>query len=390
MLMLLCGACGSEGGGGEDPTPTPTPDKPDVKSPSTLEIHVYTPEHPVVTRAETDEVEPEEDEMAVNTLDIWVYVAEAKGSLQVGDLVGHLSPSISASSSSSASSFVGSYQMTVSEEFAEQKPKVDVYVAVNKASTGIASLIPTATATQLKEAVISGSNFGLTSPITTPPTAGLPMSGVLKSQTIDDTSVPLLKVNTPVKVVRAVSKVRFVFTRTDTGAADELRITGININSGIIPKKECLFLDAEYTAGSYKIDKTDESPYESAGALSPLTARAGNVPVSTYPAQYAYTDQDGQTYETLINGGITSGDLAQVGRFYLRESDQQVTGTIQYTIGNSETKTAVFSMTGEKDFTRNHTWIVYGYFAGKENLKVYSIDVTDWRESTADYPVYNW
>jgi len=47
-------------------------------------------------------------------------------------------------------------------------------------------------------------------------------------------------------------------------------------------------------------------------------------------------------------------------------------------------------MADEKGFTRNHTWIVYGYFAGKELLKIYSIDTTDWSTSSADHPVFNW
>ena len=79
-----------------------------------------------------------------------------------------------------------------------------------------------------------------------------------------------------------------------------------------------------------------------------------------------------------------------MGRFYLRESDKKIKGTITYTIGSGEEKHASFMMANEKDFSRNHTWIVFGYFAGKETLQVYSVDVTEWTESSISHEVYNW
>ena len=81
----------------------------------------------------------------------------------------------------------------------------------------------------------------------------------------------------------------------------------------------------------------------------------------------------------------------QVGRFYFRETNRKVTGTITYQIGNGEEKQTPFSMVDEGDFSRNHTWIVYGYFAGKETLKVSSVDVTDWViVDDINRPVFNW
>mgnify|MGYP007022097742 CR=1 FL=1 len=125
---------------------------------------------------------------------------------------------------------------------------------------------------------------------------------------------------------------------------------------------------------------------------------ADQIPVSAYPAQYAYDPDNedqvkGQAYEKLINDGITAGDLGQVGRFYLRESSEKVLGKIYYKIGTGENiteKSAAFSMTDRGDFSRNHTWIVYGYFAGKETLKVSWVNVTDWDESSTMYDIYNW
>lgn len=390
--MLLCSSCGGSdsdseggsGGGGDDPV---------VKGDSKLEIMVYTPDHPVVTRADNGSVEPELEERTIKTLDIWVFASEAMGTLRVGDLVGYLQTQVSATESS----FVGTYQMTVSDEFSTLKPRVDIYVAANAASAGL-NLNKDTDRSVLDNIKIEHSEsgddpFGLTAPQTTVTDEGLPMSGVLKYQPITG-SQPLLKVETKVQVVRAVSKVRFIFSRTDTGNDNKLQITGITLDndegSSLIPKQEYLFLDGEYTPRSTRIVPT----YEPVKELKPLTG-ADQIPVSTYPAQYAYDPDNedqvkGQAYERLINDGITAGDLAQVGRFYLRESSQQVQGKIYYKIGDSAEKSQKFSMTDPGDFSRNHTWIVYGYFAGKETLKVSWVNVTDWDESSTMYDIYNW
>ena len=93
----------------------------------------------------------------------------------------------------------------------------------------------------------------------------------------------------------------------------------------------------------------------------------------------------------MINDGIDKERLTPVGQFYLRESDKKITGTITYTVGSSTTElSAPFTMSEAGDFSRNHTWIVYGFFAGKDNLKVFSVDVNDWTESSGEREVYNW
>ena len=120
-----------------------------------------------------------------------------------------------------------------------------------------------------------------------------------------------------------------------------------------------------------------------------------NIPVCPNPSKYVYIDDregqaKGQAYENLINGGIEARELAQVGRFYLRESDKRISGTINYSIGDGTPKNATFPMSEADSFSRNHTWIVYGFFAGKEVLNVYSVDVTAWQTSSTDHEVHNW
>ena len=230
--------------------------------------------------------------------------------------------------------------MSVSDDFAENTPDVDVFVILNAESIGFD---PDAVSTrdQLVTAMIEDPHFGLTSPQATIPSAGLPMTGVLKSQTLE-VSPPVLKV-APVKVVRAVSKVRFVFSRTDTGDNQALKINSISINNGMIPTQEYLFLDRAYHPETSRI-KIVPDDYVTGGALTPLTDN-DQICVCAYPAQYAYDalnpqQAKGQDYENLIDGGIEARELTQVGRFYLRESDQKIKGEIKYTIGTGEEKTA--------------------------------------------------
>ena len=59
-------------------------------------------------------------------------------------------------------------------------------------------------------------------------------------------------------------------------------------------------------------------------------------------------------------------------------------------------KERVFKTTGttgatdDNDFTRNHTWIVYGYFVTSGDLEVSAVEIKDWVTSDTPAEVYNW
>ena len=195
---------------------------------------------------------------------------------------------------------------------------------------------------------------------------------------------PIVSVVTNVKVARAVSKVRFVFCNSTDAEEQKLTIQSITFADEMIPKEEYLFLNAPYTGRNFKVG----SEYE---AAAPLVNTPTVVASYSSPTEYAYRGQTGKEYEALINDGIDKERLTPVGQFYLRESDKKITGTITYTVGSSTTElSAPFTMSEAGDFSRNHTWIVYGFFAGKDNLKVFSVDVNDWTESSGEREVYNW
>ena len=374
MLMLLCWSCG-----GQD-TDTDTPD---VEQGPFLEIKVYSPERSQVTRADIGDIPGDDSENTIHHMNIWVFENHGTGQPDDGKFVGYLSVA-------NPNPLVDSpYRILVSETFVDNPPAVDIYVTANvtESNTGI-KLDRTTTRAQLEAALMKhdGSHdpFGLTTPQSEIPTDGLPMSGVLKNQPVVGIA-PIVSVVTNVKVARAVSKVRFVFCNSSDAVDQKLTIQSITFDDEMIPKEEYLFLNAPYTGRNYKVG----SAYEAA-------APVGNTPtvVASYssPTEYAYRGQTGEEYEALINDGIKNKKiLTEVGKFYLRESDKKITGTITYTVGSSTTAlSAPFTMSEAGDFSRNHTWIVYGFFAGKDNLKVFSVDVNDWTESSGDHEVYNW
>ena len=369
MLMLLCWSCG-----GQD-TDTDTPD---VDQGPFLEIKVYSPERSQVTRADIGDIPGDDNENAIHHMNIWVFEHHGTGQTDDGKFVGYLSVA-------NPNPLVDSpYRILVSETFVDNPPAVDIYVTANvtESNTGI-KLDRTTTRDQLDAALIGQNYFGLSSPVKVVPTDSLPMSGVLKNQPVKGMA-PIVSVGTNVKVARAVSKVRFVFCNSSDAVDQKLTIQSITFDDEMIPKEEYLFLNAPYTGRNFKVG----SEYE---AAAPLVNTPTVVASYSSPTEYAYRGQTGEEYEALINKGIKEEILTEVGKFYLRESDKKITGTITYTVGSSTTAlSAPFTMSEAGDFSRNHTWIVYGFFAGKDNLKVFSVDVNDWTESSGEREVYNW
>jgi len=376
MLMLLCWSCG-----GQD-TDTDTPD---VEQGPFLEIKVYSPERSQVTRADIGDIQGDTDEKTIHHMNIWVFEHHETGQTDDG-FVGYLSvdnPDVD-----------GRYRILVSETFVDNPPAVDIYVTANvtESNTGI-KLDSKTRRDQLEAALIKheGSHdpFGLTAPQATVPAGpdgGLPMSGVLKNQPVEGMA-PIVSVRTNVQVVRAVSKVRFVFCNGSIDNKQTLTINKITFDDGMIPTAEYLFLgENEYNVGN---------TYETGEDNKELVNTPIVVASYSSPTEYVYRDRDqtGQDYEDLINDGIGKNRLTPVGQFYLRESDKKIEGTISYTVtvGDSEKKlSARFAMSEAGGFSRNHTWIVYGFFAGKDNLKVFSVDVNGWKVSSDDHEVYNW
>ena len=390
MMLLLTVACASD--------PKEVEEDPLPKEPSVLKIYVFAPDKPIVTRADIGDVDASADEAAINTLDVWVYENSTNEETN-GKLIGHVHQS--------NISWEGQKEVAieVDDDFAERKPNVDIYVTANVAETNCGiSLDRNAVANDLKAALLEhkdggGDFFGLTSPVTSVPIDGLPMSGVLTNQSVTGTAPVFTAKTNYVKLVRAVSKLRFIFSQS---ASNVLAISDLSIglDRSALPTQEYLFLGGAYP----EVKSHVGASYETASAVNLVEGvTSDDIAKSIDPVQYVYdaeASETGQAYEDRINEGLKSevdgegtvtksAELSELGRFYLRESDQKLKGTISYTFGGQQ-KSKDFEMAAAGDFTRNHTWIVYGYFMGSGELVLHAVDVKAWTLEEDDHEIYNW
>lgn len=362
-----------------------------------LKIYLFAPNNPFVTRADEGYVDASTSENSINTLDAWVF--ESGKSVLVG--YAHVNDLIF-----DAGTGQKEITMEISKEFAElsTKPRVDIYVLANVTDDNCGvhydeNTMPSELMAALLEKKTDGDFFGMTNPIMSVPTGGLPMSGFQKSQEVTG-DAPVFSANkNNVRLVRAVSKVRFIFSKTipesHPPVISDLKVT---LNDGMVPQKENLFLSELYDYPSTKNQSNIPSgtTYDG-GTLFTIPDEVITIHDCVNPASYAFdgTTETGQSYEDKINLGLTTQagqndpDLSELGRFYLRESDKQLKGMISYK-ANGVQKHVPFSMASAGDFTRNHTWIVYGYFLGSGDLVLKVVDVKDWDPNNDTGQVYNW
>ena len=349
-----------------------------------LAIYVYAPEQAAAkknappTRGDVGEVDAITNEGTIDSLQIWIYEQET------GNYVGYFSTKDVSALNQGQGTI---YQIPVSDDFASKKPYVNVYVMANvtSANCGIETLNKETTRAALLEgAVIANGKFGLEQNTRSVPTDGLPFAGMLTGQPVVG-DAPTLRVGTlsevsTVQLTRAVSKLRFVFAKT-TGQP-EVKITSIKMNIGMIPDVEYLFQTP--ASMTYNTEEADM-------LLTPID----DIAKTDDPTKFIYTDQEAQAYEDLINEAANKQapeepEVTVEGPIYLRESDKQLAGTITYTIGGGTEQTANFAMQQTGDFSRNHTWIVYAYYAGSGNLQVQSLYVKEWSTKEMNHQVYNW
>lgn len=397
MMVLLFTGCSKSsdsdsGGGGEE-----------HKKP-VLRIYVFPPDQPIVTRADNGNVNVStEAEKKINNLHVWVFEHNN------GKQVGHISlNNVDFSDTQSNQVLMELDDALVSRiENPTEDIYVDVYVAANVTSTNCGiTLDASTTRAQLEEKIIDDDHFGIKDGkyVNSVPADGLPMSGVMKNKKITGAS-PVYQVSEEggglanVRLVRAVSKIRFVFCKSTTNP-DIVTVNTITLGTTevkVLPKTEYLFLSDAYELSTQKWKVGTE--YEDA------TVVASNVDNSAIkqndsPASYTYVEtMTGQQYETLIQSGVDEGKLSDFGTFYLRESDKALTGTINYSITHTDkdgattttTKNATYAMHAVGDFSRNHTWIVYAYFVSSGDIIVGMVEVKNWEMSeNTPYSVYNW
>ena len=380
-----------------------------------LDIYVYGPERPIVTRADVGDIKSTDAESKVNTLQIWVFKSGN------GDLVGYLGADPHFLNETGQQK----YQMEISNDFAKAPENVDVYVVANAADyvtyDGTALTLDKNTPrSKLEGAMIGTDFFGTTTRVSAVPDKGLPMSAVAKNQPVFG-SFPTLRIGTidkmtVMQLTRAVSKLRFVLCRITEAQASTKTLVGIN---------SITLAGNQIPTQSYLIPK-ERSSYTS---YIPAPINYGSVektaiPQVANPLVYVYETQNAQDYEDLINAasdetqvaakkeanlerlnelGITGltvdalPQLKEIGLTYLRESDLRLTGTINYTYNENnveKTDDVPFTMANPGDFLRNHSWIIYIYYM---DSKIYVFTVThigmkNWTDDGVpeNTTFYNW
>lgn len=403
MLLLLLTACSSN-----DDLQNDNP---------VLKIYVYSPDHPIVTRVDNSDpdVNPLDAESAINTLQVWVFEH------QKDKLIGYVEYVRTDDNDIFSGTNQGTLVMNITDpNFIKNKPNVDVYVAANVTSNNCGfTLTEYSSRAELIAQKIGDAKFGVGTVVRSVPTEGLPMSGVLKNQPVFGTA-PIFGVGTEgnlakVKLVRAVSKMHFVFCCIDDDIQHKVKT--ISLDGTKISKEEYLFLDGEYSAtggpgyrykiGSYLSGSKNlfnKSAFNQAILISPMISNDKDPSSYEWTNQTELTNKTGQGYEKLIADGIAAGDLKELkenngtnlSTYYFRESDRQVEGTITYYDGNTSPKTATFKISNQLefipgDFGRNHTWIVYAYFNYAKGLEVVTVKVNDWEATDpVTHDIYNW
>ena len=393
LIVLLLPACSSDEDDGKDTT-------------CYLDIYVYSPAHPMVTRADAGYVNASTEENKVHSLQIWLFKHSD------GELLGYVSDAPGDLPETGKT-----YRIAVTPTIAEgssSERRVDVYVLANvEASTCGLSFDESTTRAELDAAKIVDPYFGVISPLSSV-SNGLPMSGVLKNEPVVG-SFPVLRIGTEnqistVKLARTVSKLRFVLCRIheDDKPANQLHsITSITLDGNQIPQEEYLMLNTAFDGSlnpseplaDSRMHITPNSYIASAISFTPPATSA--IPIVENPLDYIYDNQkfaSVQAYENALNDFVASGQLAEAGLTYLRESDKKLKGTISYRVeSDPETasdRTTVFEMSRAGDFTRDHSWIIYVFFSGGklQVFDVVQVGIKKW-VPTGDpegHEFYNW
>lgn len=385
LVIVLLTACSDNSGGGSE-----------EKEDCFLNIYVYAPGRPMLTRSDVGEITYRKiAESTVHSLKIWVFRHDD------GSRVGYLDATPTFLNETDGQEM---FRMKVEKEFADNPVNVDVYVVANAESVGL-TFGESATRDQLDAAKIGTAYFGTSTLVSSVPTTGLPMSGVEKDQPIYG-SYPTLRIGsqdamTTVQLTRAVSKLRFVLCRIASEDDKELvSIDGIQLDGEMIPT-ESFLMSGVHTYSNYEDD-----PIVYVNSANKLLKE--DIPTVVDPMKYAYETQAAQDYEDMINEAIAGTShanesdepLMELGPTYLRESDKQLTGTIQYTVReknaseNAPQSTTTFSMAAPGDFLRNRSWIIYVFYM---DAKIHVLTVTDmgvksWTPDNVDdeRDLYNW
>lgn len=326
-----------------------------------LNIYVRLPEDAATKASYTDWSTLFGRETRINDLKIWVFLNESTdASLPAGLLLGYLEPK----QLNVVSGSVQKFTVLLDKEVASKIKKVDVYVLANNGSFQIAAIGRDTPSTDLDAIVLTDNQFGVAVNGTPTNTGvidyqGLPYTAVGKALTLSRSGSNLSLGNETLQLVRAVSKVQFVFSQIMLSTGEKpvpFSINSLELNSGQIPEQEYLFNDS---ANKYKIG----NEYVPRTLTFPGLPSKDDIVGNTNPSSYVFdsSNETPQEYQARIYEALVNNTLTGYAPCYLRESDKALTGKINYTLGTFAPKTLDFSMNPNEKFTRNSSWVLYFY-----------------------------
>ena len=357
-----------------------------------LNIYVYAPDRPTVTRSE---IIPTEAEAKIHNLQIWVF-RSSDPTKKVASLTLKSESELSGLNKNKSAS----YNIALNDRsFARSPEPVDIYVLANVIDNNGSTSYETITSSRdLDNAVFNGGDYysfwsndkhqALTA---IPSGKGVPMSGVARGKSVKDKNNVLHINEANVKLLRAVSKIHFVFSSLK--GEKRLFIDGVELNKEMLYQRVHFFLDDAHP--HYWVDGNTNSTW----SVSLVGSDVVNpVAQNENPAAYAFSSSMTEPeYEAKVDDWLKEdpSPLTAKAPVYLPESDKRLIGTIYYRLydendGFSERKSASFSMVSG-DFRRNQTWIVYAYFTGSSKLEVSTVKMTDWEDGGSwDHEIFNW
>ena len=357
-----------------------------------MPISIFTRDAGIATRA-SDNVVGTDLERTIYSVQLWAF---EHGTAETAEAIAYKDTTFTSDNVGSAT-----FYLPVDDNLITSKAKLDFYVVVNPESAGLnlprsaAATRTTLTSTMFGREGTSD-RFGLTNAVHDVPEAGLPMSGIYQGADnngyqISTDGKTFAETKPNIVVERAISKIRFIFSRSAEATNVTIKRIVINEPANSLPLKQYIFpaTAAQYdqTTNAETASLTFQNPQL---ASNPLfysgTAYNGGTLIPTCDDPELYIkgkvagDDDAQSYYDRIEAAIADNKLSEdhnAGSWctYLRESFYSLSGTIYYT-ADGENKEATFTTTVPEDFSRNHIWIVYGYFnRGTLNL---TLTVNPW------------
>lgn len=274
---------------------------------------------------------------------------------------------------------------------------IDLFILLNAESIKVldGNNCNTMTRKELENATFN-SNFGIKtdgSPqATTVPATGLPISRVITNinvkDNIADNAAAAADKPVSVPLVRAVSKLHFFFARKTGTDTESVTVTKIEVDGKTLTAASPVFPEAARDAE--KDNNGLRGSFTGLTYLNSQILKFGEIATSkikavTEPKDYIRSKEEtAQEYMTRLS----TGDVQEGCRSYLRETDKTITGKIYFKSNAAVAERYVDFEIPEA--YRNHELVVYGYFSGEAfldlNLQYY---VADWNKKGATNIEFN-